>query len=415
MLRHSSTACCLHAKPEAMGRSAAEPTRASDDAAVSVAVLDWYDRHGRHDLPWQHPRTPYRVWLSEVMLQQTQVASVIPYFLRFTEALPEMADLAAAPSDQVLALWSGLGYYSRARNLHLCARICMERHDGRLPDSLPELCALPGIGRSTAGAVLALGFGQPAAILDGNVRRWLVRFHGIRTDPWSTATQKQLWELSETLVPAARVADYTQAIMDLGALVCTRSSPRCVECPVAAGCVAFARGLVGSLPVPRRRAARTVRSIFALLLRNAEGRILLQRRPPTGVWGGLWSLPEFEDLEALRRSAWYEHRGAATPSAIGAAPPQPGKAVPATRRAAVTLNERTPAHRGHIQLPEVLHRFTHFDLKLHPVLVDVDPRSGGVRDGEGERWCSCEDLHKLGLPTPVRRLLESLMEHRDDT
>ncbi len=398
-----------------MARTAAPVLRTKDSVPVSGAVLDWFDRHGRHDLPWQKPRTPYRVWLSEVMLQQTQVASVIPYFQRFTRSLPEMADLAAAPADRVLALWSGLGYYSRARNLHLCARICMEQHGGQLPDSLPALCALPGIGRSTAGAIRALGFGKRAAILDGNVRRWLVRLNGIQSDPWATATQRRLWSISEQLVPAERLGDYTQAIMDLGALVCTRSSPRCVECPVADRCVAWAEGLVDTLPLPRLRAARTTRSRHALVLRNRDGCILLQRRPPSGIWGGLWSLPEFENLDALRRSPLLGYCSFAGPPRKSArhASESTSKSVTYRAGAGNSSGSMAPGLPGETLLPEVQHRFTHFDLELHPVLTDVAHAQGMVRDGEGDRWCSCEDLQELGLPAPVRRLLTSLMGNRD--
>ena len=230
--------------------------------AFAARLLAWQHRHGRHDLPWQHPRTPYRVWLSEIMLQQTQVATVIPYFQRFVEALPDLPILARASTDQVLALWSGLGYYSRARNLHATAKRCLEDHDGNLPDQLDALMALPGIGRSTAGAILAQAYGQRQPILDGNVKRVLCRSHGIDGDPATTPVQRHLWHLAGDLLPKHSLPDYTQAIMDFGATICTRHRPRCDTCVLADDCIALASGRVDELPArrtgrkpPRRQAS----------------------------------------------------------------------------------------------------------------------------------------------------------------
>jgi len=243
--------------------------------AFAARLLDWHAVHGRHDLPWQQPRTPYRVWLSEIMLQQTQVTTVIGYFGRFVDALPTLPDLARADLDTVLALWAGLGYYSRARNLHRAAQLCVERHGGELPADLESLSALPGIGRSTAGAILAQAHGQRHPILDGNVRRVLARHARIEDDVTSAPVQKRLWTLAESLLPATQLADYTQAVMDLGATLCTPRNPRCEACPVRDDCGALAAGVVSDLP--RKRAARAVprRETCLVLLHDGDGRVLL--------------------------------------------------------------------------------------------------------------------------------------------
>ncbi len=340
-------------------------------------LLDWFDRHGRHDLPWQHPRTAYRVWLSEVMLQQTQVATVIPYFSRFVEAFPDLRALAAASADQVLALWSGLGYYSRARNLHRAAQLCIERHDGQLPGEAAALQSLPGIGRSTAGAILSLAFDVRAPILDGNVRRVLIRHRGIEGDPLSPLVQKQLWAISADLLPSVRIADYTQAIMDLGATVCVRAQPRCGQCPLRIDCVAAGSGRTAQLPSPRRRPARTRRDCHALILRDGTGRFLLERRPDSGVWGGLWSIPEFPDQSTLESS----------------------------------LSSRfAPAGMESNALPAITHAFTHFDLTLRPTLFDLGAAACAVSELDSPRWFAAHELDGIGLPAPIRKLLTRLPE-----
>ncbi|MDX1605378.1 MAG: A/G-specific adenine glycosylase, partial [Candidatus Competibacterales bacterium] len=288
-------------------------------------VLAWFDRHGRRSLPWQQQPTPYRVWISEIMLQQTQVATVIPYYQRFMARFPVPAALAVAPLDEVLAHWSGLGYYARARNLHRAAREIRENHGGELPETLDALAALPGIGRSTAGAVLALSRGQRHPILDGNVKRVLARYHAVPGWPGRTAVQRELWALAEHHTPAGRVADYTQAMMDLGALVCTRRRPRCRTCPLAADCAAHTGGREHEFPAPRPRKALPVRRTRMLLLRTPQAEILLERRPPNGIWGGLWSLPEcppeakiadwcaqHHDLTVLDQQPWAELQHAFT-------------------------------------------------------------------------------------------------------
>ena len=339
--------------------------------AFSRRLLVWYDRHGRHDLPWQHPRSAYRVWIAEVMLQQTQVATVVAYFLRFVETFASLRALAAAPLDDVLALWSGLGYYSRARNLHRAAQICVERHRGALPRDFAALAALPGIGRSTAGAILAQAHGLRCTILDGNVKRVLERHHGVRGWPGATATQKKLWALAESHTPQARVADYTQAIMDLGATVCTRSRPRCADCPLKQTCAANREGIVAQLPQRKPKRALPTRKTVMLVLRDRAGRILLERRPPSGVWAQLWSLPEADDAHAARR-----HLG-----------------KPLKLRA----------------LPPFVHTFSHYRLDVAPMTAIV-AASRGIADAPGRRWLLPRDAAALGLPAPVRKLIEACSE-----
>ncbi|TAM94195.1 MAG: A/G-specific adenine glycosylase [Rhodanobacteraceae bacterium] len=335
-------------------------------------LLHWYDAHGRHDLPWQHPRTPYRVWVSEVMLQQTQVATVIAYFERFVATLPDVLSLAAANEDRVLALWSGLGYYRRARHLNAAARICVERHAGELPRDFDTLAALPGIGRSTAGAILALAHGQRHAILDGNVRRVLARFHGIRGWPGERAIENALWTDAESHTPTTRLADYTQAIMDLGATVCTRGHPDCKACPQARACIAYRTGLTSEIPAPRPTRVLPERQTVFILLRDRRDRVLLQRRPPRGVWPGLWSLPEA-----------------------------------ANKRAAHTLASRLADLDGKpaMNLPDIRHTFTHFRLQASPIEWRGVRAHSGVADDGDSRWCSRADLATLGVPSPVRKIL----------
>ena len=339
----------------------------------AAALLAWFDDHGRHDLPWQRPRDAYRVWLSETMLQQTQVATVVGYFERFVATLPTLRDLAAAPEDQVLALWSGLGYYRRARFLHRAAQLCVERHGGELPRDFDALAALPGIGRSTAGAILAQAHGLRFPILDGNVKRVLARYHGIHGHPGESAVEKQLWRHADAHTPAARVADYTQAIMDLGATLCTRTRPRCEACPLAEGCIALRDGLVAQLPSPKPAKTTPTRETVMLILRDAHGRVLLERRGLQGVWPGLWSLPEAADID----SAWR--------------------------------HARQHAHIDDTQsLEPFTHVFSHYKLRVEPLLFDGATAARGIADNPGLRWCDAGELAALGLPAPVRKLLQNL-------
>ena len=340
----------------------------------SAQLLRWFDRDGRKDLPWQHPRTPYRVWLSEIMLQQTQVATVIPYFTRFVAALPDLRALASAPLDDVFALWSGLGYYSRARNLHRAAQTCVAEHSGELPCDFDALVALPGIGRSTAGAILAQAWEQPFAILDGNVKRVLARFHGVRTWPGETATERQLWTFAQLHTPDTRVADYTQAIMDLGATLCTRARPRCDACPFQHDCIARREGATAELPVRKPKRAVPTRSTVMLVLRDRNGRLLLERRAPTGVWAGLWSLPEASDGASARDEIAARHG--------------------------------VRSDREWRALAPFSHGFTHFRLDITPLELEIETHS--VADADDLRWLLPAEASALGLPAPVRKLIAQL-------
>lgn len=261
-------------------------------------VLAWYDQHGRHDLPWQQDRTAYRVWLSEIMLQQTQVKTVIPYFERFISAYPDVGSLAAAPEDEVLHQWTGLGYYARARNLLKCARVVCDVHGGQFPDTVESLETLPGIGRSTAGAIVSMAHGKPAPILDGNVKRVLARHAAIAGWPGRSAVHRQLWELAESLTPKDRCRDYTQAMMDLGATVCTRGQPYCEKCPLQDSCSANGSGKQADYPGRKPRRTIPVRATTMLIISNPSGEVFLIRRQEKGVWGGLWSFPESTDRES---------------------------------------------------------------------------------------------------------------------
>ncbi|MCL4184284.1 MAG: A/G-specific adenine glycosylase, partial [Burkholderiaceae bacterium] len=266
-------------------------------SVIAPRLIEWQRRHGRHDLPWQDTRDAYRVWLSEVMLQQTQVGTVVPYYLRFVARFPDVAALAAADDGEVLSLWSGLGYYSRARNLHRCAREVVARHGGAFPDDPRCLAALPGIGRSTAAAIAVFAFGRRAAILDGNVRRVLCRHAGVRGFPGERAVENTLWRIAESELPQTGVEAYTQGLMDLGALLCTRTRPSCGACPIGADCRAYREGSVAELPTPRPRRRVPLRRCEMFVVRRGD-EVLLERRPPSGIWGGLWSLPQSSPRDA---------------------------------------------------------------------------------------------------------------------
>jgi A/G-specific adenine glycosylase len=345
-----------------------------DTRRYAPALLAWFDVSGRHDLPWQHPRTPYRVWLSEIMLQQTQVRVVIPYFERFIATLPDLRALAAAPQDDVMALWSGLGYYARARNLHAAAKRCVELHGSELPHDIDALTALPGIGRSTAAAILSQAWGDSHAILDGNVKRVLARVFGVDGWPGTPANEKKLWSIAESLLPAERLADYTQAQMDFGATLCTRHDPACVLCPLQRDCVALRDGRVAELPTPKPGKPLPERKAVVLLLRDAEGRVLLQRRPPSGIWASLWSLPEAADHDAAR--AWFGQHIAGNYDSAAA-------------------------------LADIPHAFTHYRLLMHPLAWRDVALRPSIGDDDGLRWVAREHYASLGIPAPVRTLLQT--------
>ncbi len=341
-------------------------TRAAP-SAFATRVIQWQRQHGRHGLPWQSTRDPYRVWLSEVMLQQTQVSTVLDYYARFVQKFPTVSALAAAPLDDVLALWSGLGYYSRARNLHRCAQAVVAQHGGEFPRGSQALAMLPGIGRSTAAAIAAFCFNERVAILDGNVKRVLSRHLGFEGDLAKSGPQEALWTQAQALLPARAVDVYTQGLMDLGATLCSRTRPYCTRCPVAADCVAFAANEPQRYPVKSRRTKRGQRENALLLLRQV-GKVWLVQRPATGVWAGLWTLPEFSGVGALE-TACATWRGQGD------------------------------------WLPSVQHALTHFDWALHPLRWTLPARAKRPAVLSAGRWFTLEEALRMGLPAPIRRLL----------
>jgi A/G-specific adenine glycosylase len=350
-------------------------------AAVGPTLVAWHALSGRHDLPWQRQRTPYRVWISEIMLQQTQVATVIPYFERFMQRFADVTALADAPVDEVLHLWTGLGYYARARNLHRAAKRVRDEFGGVFPQTPDGLASLPGIGRSTAGAILALALDQRHPILDGNVKRVLTRAFGIEGNPAERAVEQRLWELADACTPATEAATYTQAIMDLGATLCTRRRPACALCPLATGCVARRYGRQHELPTPKPRKPRALRRAelrWMLIAEDAAGAVFLERRPERGIWGGLWCLPEFASESACLAYARNHFRIA------GVTPPE--------------------------RLGAIAHAFTHFDLEMRPLrLRGCTPTA--VMESQESLWYNArhpEGTVRIGLPAPVKELLDGL-------
>ncbi|MCF2134947.1 A/G-specific adenine glycosylase [Mycetohabitans endofungorum] len=374
-----------------------------EPADFAPRLIAWQHTHGRHDLPWQRSRDPYRVWLSEIMLQQTQVSTVIPYYSRFLARFPHVHALAAAAADDVMALWSGLGYYTRARNLHRCAQVVVQQYGGAFPQTVEQLAALPGIGRSTAAAIAAFSFGVRSPILDGNVKRVLARIFGIDGFPGDKRVETAMWALAESLLPTAGDASdkasgkasndaadsvrqrdgapvepivaYTQGLMDLGATLCVRGRPDCGRCPFAHACVANLTGRQRELPAARPKKPVPTRRTMMLVLRSAD-QVLLEKRPPLGIWGGLWSLPEAPDVDAL----------AARAAQLGGAP--------------VVLAPLAP----------LAHTFTHFRLEIEPRLAQlVDEPRAAVRDAQADTaWVRLDAIGDYGLPAPVRKLLDAL-------
>jgi len=349
----------------------------SHEAEFAARLLAWHKRHGRHDLPWQGTRDAYRIWVAEIMLQQTQVVAVVPYYRRFLERFPDIATLAGAPQDEVLRLWSGLGYYSRARNLQRAAQLVQERHGGVFPRALETIQALPGIGRSTAAAIAAFAYGTRAAILDGNVKRVLARHFAVPGFPGEKRVEERLWQLAEEQLPPRAIGRYTQAMMDLGATLCTRARPACANCPVAQSCRALALARVGDFPAPRPAKALTTRYTHMLLLVR-KGEVLLEKRPPTGIWGGLWSLPEVADAAIV-------HAHCRTHYGCSIAAPQP--------------------------LAPLAHGFTHFKLQIQPLLCRVEKLTAAARE-PGQIWLDLEDARGAAIPVPVRKLMQKLLEDR---
>ncbi len=339
----------------------------------ATRLLDWFDAHGRKDLPWQVPQDAYRTWVSEIMLQQTQVQTVIPYFERFMQRFPSVQALADAEQDEVLRHWSGLGYYARARNLHRAARIVRDDYDGRFPDTLDAVMALPGIGRSTAGAILALSMEQRHPILDGNAKRVLARHEAVPGWPGTAAVAKRLWEIAERNTPDARVGDYTQAIMDLGATLCTRSNPACERCPVATDCAAQNTVPVTVFPGRKPKKNKPLRTTTMVIARH-RAQVYLERRPESGIWGGLWSLPEVNGTSV---EAWCRERLAREP--------------------------------GEMEAWDVLrHSFSHYDLDIRPILVRIEAPLRKVADCDGARWHRLDHELPGGIAAPVSKLIERL-------
>jgi A/G-specific adenine glycosylase len=339
--------------------------------------LAWFERYGRKDLPWQQHRDTYAVWVSEIMLQQTQVMTVIPYYRRFMERFPTLSQLAQAELDEVLHHWSGLGYYARARNLHKAAQLVRDQYAGRLPEAIELLQTLPGIGRSTAGAILSLGLGQPQPILDGNVKRVLARHFTVEGWPGQTAVLRRLWSLSEQLTPKTQTAAYNQAMMDLGSLVCRRGPPDCTRCPLTESCQALAQGRQSELPAPKPAKVLPVKVGYLLILRNPSGEVLLERRPPSGIWGGLWSLPECPPDQQPEQ--WCREMLACEPYSVTRL---------VTRR----------------------HSFSHFHFEITPLVIQVNNPSNRVMDTGGRVWYKLADPDVRGLAAPVSRILDELRQ-----
>ena len=347
----------------------------SPAADFADTLLAWHACHGRHDLPWQHPRTPYRVWVSEIMLQQTQVKTVIPYFNAFMQRFPTLTALAEAPEAAVMQYWAGLGYYARARNLHRAAQQCLAAYGGELPEDFEALLALPGIGRSTAGAILSQAHGRRHAILDGNVKRVLTRFFAIGGDPSNAAVAAQLWRTAESLLPDTRMADYTQALMDLGATLCTRAKPGCGICPLAPQCRAQRDGTVSRYPGRKARKPVPEREIHMLVLQRKDGAVLLEHRPGSGIWGGLHSLPEAADETEARLLAKRLARGASgNPDS----------------------------------LPPFTHVFSHFRLNVRALHWRGCAPKAAIADNDALCWLAPHEWPSIGLPAPIKTLLQDL-------
>ncbi|MEM9101169.1 MAG: A/G-specific adenine glycosylase [Pseudomonadota bacterium] len=341
----------------------------------SHTVLKWFDKHGRKSLPWQMNKTPYSVWVSEIMLQQTQVNTVIPYYHQFLERFPRVEDLANADEEDVLGLWSGLGYYSRARNLHKAAQKVVEEHSGKFPANLELLEALPGVGRSTAGAIMSLGLGRRAAILDGNVKRVLARHDGIEGWPGKSSVLKELWASSESKTPSKRFDDYNQAMMDLGAMVCTRSKPHCEHCPVKKTCYAFEHNAITNLPGKKPKKTLPHKNVIMLILHDKQARVALVKRPPTGIWASLWSLPEFESEQKLHSHLHAQYQSHFKPNQLET-------------------------------LSAVEHAFSHFKLTITPIKFPV--QAAKLLMESNMQWLSPSDWPSKGIPAPVLKMLNSI-------
>lgn len=358
-----------------------DSTTIATDKTFSAALIAWQKKHGRHQLPWQNTRDPYRIWLSEIMLQQTQVTAVIPYYHRFLARFDSVSALAHAPVEDVMAHWSGLGYYTRARNLHRCAQQIMTQHGGVFPSDPEQLVQLPGIGRSTAAAIAAFAFGARAAILDGNVKRVFCRVFGIEGYPGEKRTENMLWERAESLMPTSSVEAYTQGLMDLGATVCVRSRPLCGQCPMQSRCIAFATGQTASLPVRKPKKVIPEKSTVMLVV-IYKGRVLLEQRPAQGIWGGLLSLPELSRVVPL------------------------GSEAISRRTMQRALRDFGELEQWEL-LPAFSHGFTHYKLHIQPVYLSLKKPFALVAQAEFE-WVGLQDIANAALPAPVKKLLLNL-------
>ncbi len=356
------------------------------DPGFSASVIGWQKQHGRHSLPWQQTRDAYRVWLSEIMLQQTQVTAVIPYYQRFLESFPGVQDLAAASSEQVMAHWSGLGYYTRARNLHKCAQQVVALYDGRFPSDPALLKELPGIGRSTAAAIAAFAYGTRAAILDGNVKRVFARAFGVDGYPGSKPVEDDLWLRAEALLPEQGIESYTQGLMDLGATLCTRSSPACERCPLQQSCVAYATGRTAELPVRKPKKQQREKQAVMLVMLH-DGQVLLEQRPDSGIWGGLLSLPELDGMRDMDDE----------PGVLA-------DAFPEVTRLAQQFGDVASIE----ALPPFAHVFTHFKLNVTPIQFNLARRHAQVAEAT-HVWYPTQQIDKAPLPAPVKKLLQSLL------
>lgn len=349
-----------------------------DSTLFQRVILHWFDQHGRKHLPWQQNKTPYRVWLSEIMLQQTQVATVIPYYQRFITQFPDVLSLANAQEDDVLHLWAGLGYYSRARNLHKAANMVVREFAGQFPDTIQGLTTLPGIGQSTAGAILSIAFNKRAAILDGNVKRVLARLHGIREAITVKNAENALWDLANAYAPDTRCADYTQAMMDLGATLCTRSKPQCLACPLQTYCVAFKENLTHELPKKKVTRALPIRQATFLIIKNKQG-VLLEKRPATGIWGGLWCLPQLDgqpDDEVI--NTFCEQ----------------------SLHTSILSSQSLPFFR---------HTFSHYHLDMFPILLMVKDHTHRIMEAGKQIWYNLDQQQTLGLPKPIQTIMRNLL------
>jgi A/G-specific adenine glycosylase len=333
-------------------------------------ILSWFDSHGRKDLPWQQGKTPYSVWVSEIMLQQTQVKTVIPYYQKFMQRFPDILTLANAPQDEVLHHWTGLGYYARARNLQKAAQVIRDQYDGKFPQDINDVIALPGIGRSTAGAVLSLACAQHHSILDGNVKRVLARYFAVDGWPGKKDVEQALWQYADSLTPNSRTGDYTQAMMDMGATICTRSKPKCDSCPLQQNCLAFAQGRQSELPGKKPKKDIPVRTTV-MLIPMWQSQVLIYQRPPSGLWGGLWGFYEADSLDTLDATAQQ-----------------------------LALGQYT-----RLTLEPFRHTFSHFHLDIQPVILQLEQPSSSLVNEKQQIWYDLLKQPNVGLAAPTKKLL----------